>query len=172
MVYISSRVPRPASAKRTSATAAFRSPLLYARRPRSRLGNPVWLRRSGGRHRFRQASSPPVQARCFAATFPVSHPPAFIHARRTALIQSFLHDPSASTGPASSLTVPDHASVVREPNKLQKQAATAPEASGSVDSAGGWQRFGAVFHRLGGGTSWNGHSRIGLVFLIIRGELW
>ena len=41
------------------------------------------LSRSGGRHRFRQASSPPVQARRFAATFPVSPPPAFIHARRT-----------------------------------------------------------------------------------------
>ena len=74
---------RSASTKRTSATAALRSPVPFARRPRSRLGIPARLRRSGGRHRFRQASSPPVQARRFAATFPVSPPPAFIHARRT-----------------------------------------------------------------------------------------
>ena len=73
---------RPASSKRTSATAARRSSAPYARRPRSRFGSPARLRRSGGRHRFRQASSPPVQARQFAATFPVSSPPAFIHARR------------------------------------------------------------------------------------------
>ena len=66
---------RPASTKRTSATAALRSPVPCARRPRSRLGIPARLRRSGGRHRFRQASSPPVQARQFAATFPVSSPP-------------------------------------------------------------------------------------------------
>ena len=50
---------------------------------------PDRLRRSGGRHRFRQASSPPVQARRFAATFPVSFPPAFIHARRTVCSISF-----------------------------------------------------------------------------------
>ena len=60
-----------------------------ARRPRSRLGNPARLRRSAGRHRFRQSSSPPVQARQSAATFPVSPPPAFIHARRTAHPTSF-----------------------------------------------------------------------------------
>ena len=74
---------RPASPKHSSATAAIRSPFPFARRPRSRLGNPAWMCQSGGRHRFRQASSPPVQARRFAATFPVSPPPAFIHARRT-----------------------------------------------------------------------------------------
>ena len=90
---------RPASSKRTSATAARRSSAPYARRPRSRLGIPARLRWSGGRHRFRQASSPPVQVRRFAATFPVSPQPAFIHARRTGLVQRFLHDPEASTGP-------------------------------------------------------------------------
>ena len=90
---------RPASTKHTSATAARRSPVTCARRPRSRLGSPARLRWSGGRHRFRQASSPPVQVRRFAATFPVSPPPAFIHARRTGLVQRFLHDPEASTGP-------------------------------------------------------------------------
>ena len=36
----------------------------------------------------------------------------------------------ASTGPASFLADPDHASVVRKSNKVQKEAATAPEASG------------------------------------------
>ena len=39
---------RPASTKRTSATAARRSPFFFARRPRSRLGIPARLRRSGG----------------------------------------------------------------------------------------------------------------------------
>ena len=37
---------RPASTKRTSATAALRSPFPYARRPRSRLGIPARLHRS------------------------------------------------------------------------------------------------------------------------------
>ena len=36
----------PASTKHTSATAARRSPVPYARRPRSRLGIPARLRRS------------------------------------------------------------------------------------------------------------------------------
>ena len=80
---------RPASTKHTSATAARRSPVPCARRPRSRLGSPARLSRSGGRLRFRQASSPPVQARRFAATFPVSPQPAFIHARSTALPNCF-----------------------------------------------------------------------------------
>ena len=44
--------------------------------PRSRLSNPGRLSRPGGRHRFRQSSSPPVQARRFVATFPVSSPPS------------------------------------------------------------------------------------------------
>jgi hypothetical protein len=39
----------------------------------------------------------------------------------------------------------------------------------TLPGAGSWQQFGAVFHRLGGGTSWNGHSKIGLVFSIISG---
>ena len=80
---------RPASTKHTSATAARRSPVPCARRPRSRLGSPARLSRSGGRLRFRQASSPPVQVRRFAATFPVSPQPAFIHARSTALPNCF-----------------------------------------------------------------------------------
>ena len=74
-----------ASAKHTSATAALRSPVPFARQPRSRHGIPARLHRSGGRHRFRRSPSPPVQARRFAATFPVSFPPAFIHARNTPL---------------------------------------------------------------------------------------
>ena len=80
---------RSAFTKRTSATAALRSPVSFARRPQSRLGIPARLRRTGGKHRFRQASSPPVQARRFAATFPVSPQPAFIHARSTALPNCF-----------------------------------------------------------------------------------
>ena len=101
---------RLASTKQTSATAARRSPVPYARRPRSRLGNPARQSRSGGRHRFRRSPSPPVQARRFAATFPVSPSPAFIHARRTAPSQKFLPYLPASTGPAAFRADPDHAS--------------------------------------------------------------
>ena len=56
---------RPASTKRISATAPRRSPVSYARRPRSRLGIPARLSRSGGRRRFALAS------------------PGFTHARGT-----------------------------------------------------------------------------------------
>ena len=94
---------RPASTKNTSATAARRSSVSYARRPRSRLGNLARLHRSRGGHRFRQASSPPVQARRFAATFPVPSPPAFIHARRNDLFQSFLPIPRRQPALASVL---------------------------------------------------------------------
>ena len=83
-----------------SATAALRSPVPCARRPRSRLGIPARLRRSGGRHRFRQA---------------------FIHARRTALVQSSLHDSAASTGPASFVTDPDHALPFSPPTNCSKK---------------------------------------------------
>ena len=76
----------PLSALSLATVQAFTT---FARRPRSRLGIPARLRRSGGRHRFRRSSSPPVQARRFAATFSVSPPPAFIHARITARIISF-----------------------------------------------------------------------------------
>ena len=90
----------PLSALSLATVQAFTT---YARRPRSRLGNPARLRWSGGRHRFRQAS------------------PAFIHARRTGLVQSFLHDPSASTGPASSVADPDHASSFSPPPDCNKK---------------------------------------------------
>ena len=56
---------RPASTKRTSATAPRRSSVPYALRPRSRLGIPARLRRSGGRRRLALAS------------------PGFTHARGT-----------------------------------------------------------------------------------------
>ena len=52
---------------------------------------------------------------------------------------TFLPYSSASTGPASIRADPDHASVVRKSNKLQKIAATAPETSG-----GGRCRCGAT----------------------------
>ena len=105
---------RLASTKRTSATAALRSPVPCARRPRSRLGIPARLSWSGGRHRFRQA---------------------FIHARRTALVKIFLHDPSASTGPASSVADPDHASSFsprpncskKPPPRLKYQSRSRPD---------------------------------------------
>ena len=38
---------------------------------------------------------------------------------------------SLATGQAFTIADPDHASVIRKSNKLQKEAATAPEASGS-----------------------------------------
>ena len=63
----------PLSALPLATVQAFTT---FARRPRSRLGIPVRLRRSGGRHRFRRSSSPPVQARRSAATFPVSSAPS------------------------------------------------------------------------------------------------
>ena len=148
---------RPASPKHSSATAAIRSPFPFARRPRSRLGNPAWMCQSGGRHRFRQSSSPPVQARHSAATFPVSPPTAFIHARRTAANQSFLPHLPASTGPcirpslrsdvdllcslsalplatdqAFTIAAPDHASVIRNSNKVQKKQPPHPKRRAAV----------------------------------------
>ena len=46
---------------------------------------------------------------------------------------------SLATGQAFTIADPDHASVIRKSNKLQKEAATAPEASGS-----GRCRYGAT----------------------------
>ena len=55
-----------------------------------------------------------------------------LHPRpRNGLSHKFLPIFPASTGPASFLADPDHASVVRNSNKVRKEAATAPEASGS-----------------------------------------
>ena len=71
--------------KRTSATAARRSPVPFARRPRSRLGNPARLRRSGG-----GVGSPCLRLclpRCATletrsrATSPTPPAPGFTHAR-------------------------------------------------------------------------------------------
>ena len=53
--------------------------------------------------------------------------------------QMFLPISSASTGPAAFRADPDHASAIRNSNKLQKEAATAPESSG-----GGRCRCGAT----------------------------
>ena len=86
--------------------------------------------RSGGRHRFRRALPPPVQARRFAATFPVPPPPTFIHARRTGLVQRFLPIPSASTAPASFRADPDHASSFSPPKNCSKKQPP-PEIPGS-----------------------------------------
>ena len=86
--------------------------------------------RSGGRHRFRRALPPPVQARRFAATFPVPPPPTFIHARRTGLVQRFLPIPSASTAPASFRADPDHASSFSPPKNCSKKPPP-PEIPGS-----------------------------------------
>ena len=98
---------RPASTKHTSATAARRSPVPCARRPRSRLGSPARLRRSGGRHRFRQAS------------------PAFIHARRTSVMQSFLPYFSASTArlrPAPIRITPHHSHLAHTAKRSRHRA--------------------------------------------------
>ena len=77
---------RPASTKNTSATAARRSPVPYARRPRSRLGIPARLRRSGVRRRlalaaarFLRRASLLLRAACVR-----SSPPGFTHARGNA----------------------------------------------------------------------------------------
>ncbi len=59
---------RPASARYFSATAPLRSPLLFARRPWSRLGNPARLEPLRGK---------------------ASIPPGVVHARRTSVTRSF-----------------------------------------------------------------------------------
>ena len=113
-----------------SATASLRSPFPSARRPRSRLGNPARLRRSGGRHRVRQSSSPPVQARCSAATFPVSSPPRVHPCPANGGNPMF---PVSSIGVNRPGFVPRRAGsrlVVLISHKVQKEAATVPEASG------------------------------------------
>ena len=93
----SPRVPRPASSPPPAggglsfaglqAALHPRSILPSPRHiaPRSRLGNLARLGRSGGRHRFRQASSPPVQARRFAATLQVSPPPSNVSSKLFAI---------------------------------------------------------------------------------------
>ena len=64
-------------------------------------------------HRFRRVASPRPSRFRFRL--------AFIHARRTALVRRFLHDPSASTGPASSVADPDHASSFSPPPNCSKK---------------------------------------------------
>ena len=56
-----------------SATAPLRSPFLFARRPRSRPGNPARLRRSGGRRRF--ALSAAREPRCASLETRSAQPP-------------------------------------------------------------------------------------------------
>ena len=93
----------------------FPTPVGHGRGLASRPG----LSRSGGRHRFRQA---------------------FIHARRTALVKIFLHDPSASTGPASFRADPDHASSFssrpncskKPPPRLINQSRSRPDRRHSI----------------------------------------
>ena len=131
---------RPASAKQPSATAPLRSSLHYARRPRSRLGNPVRLRRSGGEHRFRQPSSPQVQARRFAVTFPVLPPSAVIHARRTRQLKCFCR----LFGVNRFGFVPCRSGsrlVVLITPKLQQEAATATEKSVTVAARSAPRQF-------------------------------
>ena len=55
--------------------------------------------------------------------------------------QMFLPISSASTGPASSSAEPDHASVSRNSNKLQQEAATAPEISVTVAARSAPRQF-------------------------------
>ena len=77
---------RPASTKRTSATAALRSPVPNARRPRSRLGIPARLRRSGGRRRFALAASRYLRRTSLLLRTACvrSSSPGFTHAQRDA----------------------------------------------------------------------------------------
>ena len=120
---------RPASTKRTSATVARRSPVSYAPRPRSRLGIPARLSRSGGRRRFALASPGFTHARGTGETpqstcrLPGSQPllacardslclPPVVpyRIRRGYYRPTLLPCPLASTGPAAFLAEPDHAS--------------------------------------------------------------
>jgi len=64
--------------------------------------------------------------------------------------QMFLHISSASTGPASFLAAPDHASAIRKSNKVQKEAATAPEVSGSGRCRSTFQAVFSVVRPLAG----------------------
>ena len=77
---------RTASTKHTSATAALRSPVSYARRPRSRLGSPARLRRSGERRRLALAASRYLRraSLLLRAACVRSSPPGFTHARGNA----------------------------------------------------------------------------------------
>ena len=114
---------RPASTKHTSATAARRSPVSSARRPRSRLGIPARLRRSGGRHRFRQASSMPGerrQSKVSAISFGVNRP-GFVPRRSGSRL------------------------VVLSSPKLQQEAATAPEISVTVAARSAPRQFSSHF---------------------------
>ena len=122
--------PSPGLQPATRKVAGFRSPFfrppcIHEAHFRHR-GVPVYgfLRPSATVAAWQPGPAAPVRGKA-------SIPPGVIHAQRTSLVQIFLHDPSASTGPASSVADPDRASAIRNPNKLQKEAATAPEASGS-----------------------------------------
>ena len=77
---------RTASTKHTSATAALRSPVSYARRPRSRLGSPARLRRSGERRRLALAASRYLRRASLLLRVACvrSSSPGFTHARRHA----------------------------------------------------------------------------------------
>ena len=98
---------RPASTKHTSATAARRSPVPYARRPRSRLGSPSRLRRSGGRRRLALAS------------------PGFTHARGTGETQLLPppRQPAAARVARDSLCLPPFAAVPNQAGLLQTNIA-------------------------------------------------
>ena len=122
----------------TSATAPLRSSVPYTRRPRSRLGNPAWLRRSGGRHRFRRSSSPPVQAR-----HSTPRPSRFRLRLRSSMpgeraIKIIYHIHRRQPARLRSSPIQITPLSVVNPTKC-KEAATAPEASG-----GGRCRCGAT----------------------------
>ena len=101
---------RPASTKHTSATAARRSPFPYARRPRSRLGNPARLEPLRGK-----ASIPPGVVSTGSGAAVRRDLPGFASAcfhpcPENGPFQMFLPIYSASTGPAAFRADPDHAS--------------------------------------------------------------
>ena len=112
----------------------------YALRPRSRLGIPARLRRSGGRRRLALASPGFTHARGTGETpqstcrFPGSQPLLAIardslclplvvpyRIRRGYCKTTLLPYPSASTGPATFLAEPDHASFFAGNQNCHKQ---------------------------------------------------
>ena len=99
----------PASTKHPSATASLRSPLPSARRPRSRLGIPARLHRSGGRRRFALAASRYLRraSLLLRAAYVRSSSPGFTHARGDAAAFLSAHrQPAAARVARDSLCLP------------------------------------------------------------------
>ena len=123
---------RPASTKNISATAVRRSPFPYARRPRSRLGNPARLEPFRGK-----ASIPPGVASTGSGAVVCLDLSGFVSAcvhpcPENGTSPNFSARSSASTGPASFLADPDHASAIRKSNKVKKEQPPHPKRRAAV----------------------------------------